>query len=113
MISLGSGGNRFSSAIAIPAPGAPICSIRSVAQPAMPPTGSPSVAAKNVIVIMPRHTRDPPVPATMERTADLTGRAPQPGPAENRTLAAPPRAVRAGTGEAMIGERPAPPDGSA
>lgn len=40
MTSLGSGGKRFSRAIANPAPGPPRVSTRPVAHPAMPPVGS-------------------------------------------------------------------------
>jgi hypothetical protein len=40
MISLGSGGNRFSSAIASPAPAPPSRSIKSTAQPATPVSSS-------------------------------------------------------------------------
>src|SRR5690606_14231037 len=39
MISLGSGGNTFSSATNSPAPGAPSVSTRSAAHPALPPAG--------------------------------------------------------------------------
>ena len=61
--SLGRGGNRFSSAIASPAPGAPSLSIRSVAQPATPPAISPAETAY-VISIMPATlgTAPPPSP---------------------------------------------------
>lgn len=38
--SLGSGGNRFSKAMAAPAPTAPMESMRSAAQPATPPVGA-------------------------------------------------------------------------
>ncbi|GAA4228326.1 hypothetical protein GCM10023075_33260 [Streptosporangium album] len=44
--SLGSGGNRFSRAIATPAPGAPRVSIRLIAHPAIPPTSVALMAVR-------------------------------------------------------------------
>src|SRR5699024_3030978 len=46
MISLGSGGNRFSNATASPAPNTPSCSIRPTAHPAIPSTGTSPPEAK-------------------------------------------------------------------
>lgn len=51
MISLGSGGNTFSSAIAMAAPTTPSRSIMSTAQPATPVVGSPDEARMSELCI--------------------------------------------------------------
>ncbi|GAA3425769.1 hypothetical protein GCM10018953_29520 [Streptosporangium nondiastaticum] len=73
--SLGNGGNRFSSAIANPAPGAPKVSIRLTAQPATPSTV--------VEVLMPRTLRSREHP----RECGNTPAPPRPGAAENPSTA--------------------------